>query len=423
MDFLQTRLATYFVVLLSCAAMISSAAVLRAEERTAIEVREPAGIRRFQYPVAFSFTLAEPVPRETRFRLLKDDQPAPAQFRAAEAGENVSQWWLDFPVNLLPYQAERYTVEYGRDVPEGPIPKRGHKLIQTDEAYQVANEPYIAWSVPRDLKGLLSSVRSRELEYLRPESPGLLLTDREGSDHPLGGAIASVIREGPLAVGLRFEAAQTDPALEGVRSVVDLVFPVFKSWVEVDWHIDDPRGKLAGVKAKLNMNLDEPTAQAPTLIDFGATSLVYVSLRPGQETELRAVPIAADGGQKSDDASRYVWQVLRGSPDRLEPFVFGPKRSGVAADVEGWVHVMDRGRCLALAVDRFGGGSEDRLSVSAEGSVELDRRFPSDEANAQPNAKRLRFWMHFVPFPPQHTAATSPQSMQTPIEVRVFRDE
>ena len=40
-----------------------------------IEVQETAGIRRFQYPVAVRLQLAEPVTRETDFRLLLDNQP------------------------------------------------------------------------------------------------------------------------------------------------------------------------------------------------------------------------------------------------------------------------------------------------------------------------------------------------------------
>ena len=74
---------------------------------------------------------------------------------------------------------------------------------------------------------------------------------------------AHVIRSGPLAVGIRFELVEGNPELAGVRSTVDLVFPVFKSWVEVDWRVDDPQGKLAGLGAQLDMNLDEPTRICP----------------------------------------------------------------------------------------------------------------------------------------------------------------
>ena len=87
---------------------------------------------------------------------------------------------------------------------------------------------------------------------------GLLLTDRSGNEHRTGGVrdgcevTARVIRNGPLAVGIRFEFVETNPALAGVRSTVDLVFPVFKSWVEVDWRVDDPQGRVAGLGAQLD---------------------------------------------------------------------------------------------------------------------------------------------------------------------------
>jgi len=427
MRYLQIRLAGFYAGLFCCAYAASDAVVVQADERIAVELHETAGIRRFQYPVAMQLKLAEPVPRETKFRLLREDVPVLAQFRVAEKGRTVAQWWIDFPVNLLPYQSLIYHVEYGRDLPEGPIRERGHKLVESGGVFQIVNEPYVSWSVRRNLKGLLSSVRSGDLEYLRPDSAGLLLRDRSGKDHPLGGKrdgcreTVQVIRHGPLAVGLRFEFSETEPAFEDVRSTVNLVFPVFKSWVEVDWRIDDPQGKLSGVGAELNVNVDEPTRQAPTLVDFGATSLVYLSLRAGQQTELRAGSIAAGSDQQSPEGSRYAWQVLRGKADGLEPFVFGPKRSDGHARPEGWAHVMDRKRCLAIAIDGLAREAEDRLAVSAEGTVQLHRQFRTGEASAWVGAKRLRFWMHCVPFPPQQTAATSPQSMQIPIVTRIER--
>jgi hypothetical protein len=287
------------------------------------------------------------------------------------------------------------------------------------------NEPYIAWNVERNLNGLLSSVRSGDLEYMRPDSTGLFLRDFSGKDHPLGGTgnggpkSVRVIRDGALAVGLRFEFVETDAVLENVRSVVDLLFPVFKSWVEVDWQIDDPQGKLSGVGAKLGVNVDQPTRNAPTLVDFGATSLVYLSLRPGQEAQLRGGPSIGRSNQESSGGLLHAWQVLRGKPGQMEPFVFGPKRPDGLARPEGWAHVMDRNRCLAIAVDGFAHGTEDCILVSAEGTVQLHRQFPTGEGISRPGAKRLRFWLHFVPFPPQQTAATSPQSMQNPVATRV----
>jgi hypothetical protein len=378
--------------------------------------------------VAVRLQLKEPVRTETGFRLRLGNQPVLAQFRRAEPGDSVAGWWLDFPVDLLPYQAAAYTVEYGPHVRDVPTAKRGHKLIESDGTFQVVNEPAIAWSVDRKLVGLLKSVRSGDLEYLRPDSLGLLLTDRGGSEHRAGGTgtdgdvTPSVMRTGPLAVGLRFELAERDPALAGVRSSVDLTFPVFKSWVEVDWRVDDPQGKVAGLGAQVAMNLNEPTRSLPTLVDFGATGLVYASLLPGQAAVLQSDPTVAKSAS-AEDASRSAWEILRGSSGRLEPFVSGPRLWQPEVRPEGWVHVMDRQRCLALAVDGFARGAKDQISVSAEGAVRLHRALSASAADSRANTAHLHFWLHFVPFPPQQTAATSPQSMQNPplVQIRAGR--
>jgi hypothetical protein len=418
---------TYVRALLLGFALVSpSAKFAYSQHPIAIEVRETAGIRRFQYPVAAQLQLKAPVSNETNFRLLLDNQPVLAQFRPAEQGAASAGWFVDFPVNLLPYQSLVYAVEYGPQVAEGPSRKGGHRLVESAESFQVVNEPAIAWTVDRKLAGLLKSVRARDLEYLRPDSAGLWLTDGNGSDLPMGSGrddcriSARVVRNGPLAVGIRFELIEQNPALQGVRSTIDLVFPVFKSWVEVDWRVDDPQQRIARLGAQLDLNLNEPTRSLPTLVDFGATSLVYVSLRPGQTTLLRGGPMSA-GLPQRDGKERVAWEVLRGSTDGLQPFVAGPRGSQVVHlhRPEGWAHVMDRERCLALAVDRFAGDAKDQISASAAGRVRLSREF-SDVSKASPaKAKRLRFWLHLVPFPPQQTAATSPQSMQDPPVVRV----
>jgi hypothetical protein len=85
---------------------------------------------------------------------------------------------------------------------------------------------------------------------------------------------------------------------------------------------------------------------------------------------------------------------------------------------------MDRERCLAIAVDDFARDSQDRLSINDQGCVLLRRAFSAQSGGAKDSAKRLHFWLHFIPFPPQQTAATSPQSMQNPpkVQVRMVQD-
>ena len=187
-----------------------------------------------------------------------------------------------------------------------------------------------------------------------------------------------------------------------------LHFPVTKSWVEVDWLVTDPEDNVAAIGAELNLNLDEPQSHAPTLVDFGATSLVYAVLRAGQRAELRA-------GSVVGPDSEFAWQVHDGRGEQLKPFVFGPRRTAAQTQPEGWAHLMDQRSCLALAVHEFAQHGEDRIRVAAEGQVQIQRVF---REQVDGSSKRLRFWMHFVYFPPHRSAATSPQAMQNPLVVR-----
>ena len=71
---------------------------------------------------------------------------------------------------------------------------------------------------------------------------------------------------------------------------------------------------------------------------------------------------------------------------------------------------MDRRRCLALAIEEFGRRGADRLTVDADGKLTAWREFAADGDAG----KSMRSWFHFVHFPHQLGAATSPQSMQNP---------
>jgi hypothetical protein len=100
------------------------------------------------------------------------------------------------------------------------------------------------------------------------------------------------------------------------------------------------------------------------------------------------------------------------------PYVVGLE--GDARPVEGWVHVMDERLCTAIAVDRFARETSDRIEASADGRVQIWREYATDAGAKSPKARTLVFWLHFVPSPPHVGAVTSPQSMQSPPEVRVI---
>jgi len=404
-------------------ALLAAAVPASASERLTVEVRETAGIRRFSYPAGVLLELPRAVPADTAFRLLDGAAPVAAQFRPAASGSEVSSWRLDWNVSLPPHEARAYTVEYGRDVPPGPKAPRGLELEVGKEVFRVANPPHLSWEVPRVLTGLLRSVRTPELDYVRPDGAGLLLRDRVGGRHRLGATTetvaaaaaaggaaggdtkATVVREGPLAIVLRFERVEADARLAGVKSTVDLEFSVAKSWVLVSWTVDDPQGNVSSLGAELQLGLQEPSREAPAMADLGAATLVYAALGPGEEAELRAAPAG-------------TWEVRRGARDWLEPFVAGPVEAG-GARAEGWAHLMDRRMCLALGVEDFARETHDRIRLAAGGLVTVWREFTPSGAGPRAGRKSLRLGLHFVPYPPHVTAATSPQSMQAGLEVRV----
>lgn len=279
----------------------------------------------------------------------------------------------------------------------------------------IRNGEHITWTAGRDLSHLLASVDAGDLQYLRREGVRLGIEGPNEVHYEIDprASRARVIRSGPLAVAIRYEFSPNDGQLAEVKSTVDLTFPVSKSWVQIDWQIDDPRQRVRSARAEIAQNLDAPTDDRPTLVDFGASSLVYMSLTPGTVGKLQMRAVAAG----STVPAQPFWDVLRGPRDRLEPFV-AQSADARGAQAEGWAHSMDRSRCLALAVANFGRHSNDSIAITADGAVSVARQFAGDEGQA-PRTKTLRLWLHFVGFPPHLTAATSPQSMLSPLKVRI----
>lgn len=389
-----------FVIL---TAIVIRAAVAAETSRLAFEVTETAGIHRDGSPVHVRLKLPRAVATSTSFRLLYDDRPVVAQFRPNSNESEASEWWLDFIAPSAPKETRTYAVEYGPDVEPGPVRTSGHKLTKQDGSFVVSNAPYIDWTVPRDFRGFLRSVDFTPSEHLRPDSRGLTIRDRDGTTHQLGGGgtTASVVRHGRMAVALRFEQTETSDALKGVHWTADLIFPGPVSWVDLRLEIDDPQDRVAEVGMQLNLNLNEPTGGTRTLVELGASRTIYRSLYGKLQVELRA---------GSDSSS--PWTVLRGTAGALQPFVVAPHG---ASPAEGWAHVMDRKRCLAIAFDNFGRNSEERINVQADGVFTASKRF----ADSKPGVKkRWRSWLHFVHFPPQQSATTDPFMMQNPLIAR-----
>ena len=385
-----------------------------AGEKLQLEVSETAGIRRFGYPIALKLPELSAAVAEGHFRLRDGDEPVTAQVRPEQTDDGRGACWLDFNLNMMPNEIRTLTLDYGPDVAADPEP-HGLEFKRTPDGFVIRNGQHITWSLGRNLHHLLTSVEAGDLEYLGPGGLRLDIEGPSGARYELDPKAfhARVIRSGPLAVAIRYELAPREGPIAGVKSTVDLTFPVSKSWVQVDWQIDDPQQRVRSARAEIAQNLAAPTDDQPTLVDFGASSLVYMSLTPGTIGMLQARAAA-----EPNMPVRRLWEVLRGPRNRLE--AFAAQRAGSqSGQVEGWAHSMDRQHCLALGIGEFGQGGDDSIEITAEGEISVVRQFARDEANAS-GTKSLRLWLHFVGFPPHLTAATSPQSMLSPQKVQVI---
>jgi hypothetical protein len=254
--------------------------------------------------------------------------------------------------------------------------------------------------------GLLKEVRTRTTEYLRPKSIGLFLRLKQpnrptlvvGGPHYEPGGASPLVMERQIAT---VEAKGShNVGDDKVSSRVHMEFPISRSWVRVDFTADDPKGLVEALGVDLNLNIQGE----PTLVDFGAGTSVYTTLKKGQSAVLRSGPL---------DKNRPGWQVLVGPTKAPTPFVVMlPDHPSKA---EGWAHVMDRQRCTAVAVADFAQEKQhSEIAVDADGRLRCEREFDGKAAK-----KTLTFWLHFVSMPVQQGAATSPQSMMNPLHVTV----
>ncbi len=386
------------VAALAAPACLQAGTSRRSASKT-LRVVETAGLRRFGYPVHTALPiLARP---DDRFRLLRDARPVPAQFRIPEGpSDRPPALSLDFNSSPAPFESETYTVEYGPDVEPGPEPRRGLTVEHADGRFRIANGPALRFDLPDNLRGFLQAVGNPNREYLEPGSPGLWVQDRDGKTHPVGPAVGAIRWRGPLAVAIRYALPITLGDGPPLNSWVEMSVPSTKSWVETTWTLPDT-DQIPAVGLDLDLKLEG----TPTLVDLGADSTVYGTLKGHDLMRLEAGP-APD------------WKVLKGMPEKLE--AFAASLPDARKPAEGWVHVMDRDRCTALAVSEFGREGVDTIEATADGRVRL-RRTLSHEARSGPARPRTwRFWFHFVPMPVQVGAATSPQAMLAPLRVELL---
>jgi hypothetical protein len=388
-------------------------------QRYAVVVQEKAGIRRFGYPVSVILPLGAPLKDTDHLRLFDKGKHVQAQFRPhGDTRKGIRAVCLDFNVNHAPHQTREYIAEYAPDSKPAPQAK-GMKVVTETGQFRVVYSPGLQFIVPRNLVGLLRSVKTSRGDYLRSGSAGLMIRSKKevrylaGSRGPHGKpTVSSIVKEGPLASTLRFESKEALGGRRNVRSVVTLQFPLSKSWVQVDWAVDDPHGWVAGLGADLNLNIPHE----PALVDFGAGSYVYAHLRKGQSALLR---------HNHSQSKRPSWETLVGPAGAPTPYVVAHHSPSQTVEVpraaaEGWAHVMDQHHCTALAVADFAHPKEEAdITADADGRLRFGKHFGRKGKQCPKGLKKLRFWLHFVDMPVQVGAVTSPQAMLAPLQVKV----
>jgi hypothetical protein len=384
-------------------------------------LQETAGLRRFGYPVHIRLPdegtlLGVPV---SRFRLERHGRVIPAQFHRGRQADGRSVIAVDFNASPGPFAVEIYTLHDDARSQPGRAAGRGMGVQRGVTILSVANPPHIAYTLDDHLKGLVRSVQVPGLEFLAGFSRGLFVARRDRAPHLLfdhsdpgqPDSVVEVTRPGPLAVGLRWRGTIVLPAAPPLRSIAELTFPSSKSWIEMTWTIDDPRDQVEGMGVDLVLQLEGQ----PALWDCGASSTVYGTLRGDERMTFEA------GGLPSRSGNGPHWVIRHGTAEKLQDLASA--RTVDPIPPEGWVHVMDRRRCTAMAVadfGRLGPAILDRFEVHAGGHLVFEREFlhgKTGQTAAQEPKKTLRFWLHFVPAPVQVGAVTSPQSMLAPLQI------
>jgi hypothetical protein len=385
--------------------------------RIVFQVSETAGIRRFGYPVNVILPLPEPVKSTTDFRLLSGDKPVSAQFGShGDMSEGIRSVSLDFNASPGPFKREEYVVEYGSGV-STLKPKPGLRVETTEKKYRVIHPSGLQFAMSREFPGVIEQVQAGKTKYLNGSSQGLSIGTKANKRLYLGKSgktkpASSVVREGPLAIALRFETSESPGSTGQVTSIVEMEFPISKSWVRVNWTVDDPGGDIVDLSAGLNLHLEGE----PVLFDFGAGTTVYGQVRRGESARLSQTATARP-------ASVRRWETLLGTRPDLKPYVLCPGSSmPPERDAEGWAHIMDRERCTAVALGEFATAKEGaEITVDADGRLELLRKFGSPSKGSERGTKRLTYWLHFVGMPVHVGAATSPQAMLAPLQVEILK--
>lgn len=383
----------------------------------AFRLQETAGLRRFGFPV---HTIVPDIdPTAGPFVLKSQGKSIPAQFRAVVDRDGKAQLALDFNASPGPEEVIAYEIIYGEGVEPVADSAKPPQIERDGDALTVRNG--LIWKFRARGAGLLDELINGTRSYVSAGSLDAMLMTWGGLAHATQGADSTltVTRTGPFAVGLRHESTIALENLGPFRSTIDITLPSSKSWVEIDWRVDDPQGKVE----RLSLGADLKVGDGPTLIDFGASSTVYHVLKPKEATVMmsgrRTSPL--DDSKSNLGRGHFTrdqvlnrpksgWSISKFTPpETSREFATGQ------TPAQGWAHVMDQSRCTAIGLEGFENSRQihHHIRIDGTGNVSLS----ADPITPTPGTQRLHAWYHFVPMPVQVGALTSPQSMMNPLQV------
>jgi hypothetical protein len=408
---------------LATATTVCSAST-REDLRIDFVVKEAAGLRRFGYPVHVDLPM-ELIPADLAadgFMLKRDGHDVPAQFRWVTRPDGTSGLSLDFNASPGSFEVQSHSIHHDAAFKPAAAMGRGMSVQRNGTTIEVSHSPYITYAVSDGLAGFVRSVKIPAAEFIEGNSSGpFVVVKGQKASLPADDqkskptSALRITRQGPLAIGLQCRDSIKVEGREPVASLIDLSFPSSKSWIETVWTLNDPGNQIETMGLDLSLLVDQP----PILLDLGAKSTVYATLKEHELITFEA------GDVGSTRASTAAWVIRQGTAAKSE--VLAMMRRGVGNEPEGWLHVIDRKRCTAMAVADFGKpalGALDRFEVHGNGRFRFERRFLTEkigQRRPENPIKTLKFWLHFVTTPVPIGAVTSPQSMLAPLVVEWSR--
>ncbi|MFO1022527.1 MAG: hypothetical protein U0903_17790 [Planctomycetales bacterium] len=245
------------------------------------DVRETAGIRRFDYPATARLTLPEA--SSSRLVLTHNGKPISAQI--APHPDNSRQVTIDFKVTCAPHETQHFELKPDNSTAPTKPPTRTITATRDGNDWLVVGTNALTYRIPGDLKGFVSSVRHDNSEWLRDNSPGITLTSRSGKSCTLGSndfpvSASRVLRQGSHCCELEFKAAGATPDWQDVSAVVTLTFPLAKSWFELNLAINDPADRLASASPRPELSGHAQTA--PRRLRRRRSDLPHAHRGPGE---------------------------------------------------------------------------------------------------------------------------------------------